>query len=54
MSNLGRLKKEGLVVQIDFSSYFDSCNQYSRDIAELGLIDHEYFIHNLLCYIDNE
>ena len=50
----GELKKTGLVTTLDFNSFFDSCNQYTTNLASFQLIEHEYYLHNMLCYVDHD
>ena len=52
--NLNKLKKMGLIITIDFTLFFEACNAYTASIHTFNMIDHEYFLNNIICYIDNE
>ena len=54
VSRMGQLKKTGLVVGIDYPAFFEATNEYTAKCASFNLIDHEYFLFNLLCYADHE
>jgi hypothetical protein len=54
VSKMGQLKTTGLVVGMDYPSFFEACNQYTATCDSFNLIDHEYFLFNLLCYADHD
>lgn len=47
-----KLQKTALTITMDFPAFFESCNDY-QTATGLKLIDHEYYLFNLLCYTDN-
>lgn len=52
VARMTKLQKTALTITMDFPAFFESCNDY-QTATGLRLIDHEYYLFNLLCYTDN-
>lgn len=53
VSKMIQIKKTALVVTMDFTAFFQACNEYAQSSHKFELIDHQYFLYNLVCYTDN-